>query len=146
LVVDTVTIDATAPAQWRFFGFTRGLLTPPDTAGWDLAVRRFHLIVAEGGGVVRVDTVAFDGLREAPATGYVPTTFGRDSTNPVLARWYRYSTVSHLLRPKPLTYVIRARDGRYAKLEFLSYYCPGPQPGCVTFRYLYGSAGDRRLR
>ena len=35
----------------------------------------------------------------------------------------------------PFTYVIHTRDGRYVKLELLSYYCPGPEPGCLTFRY-----------
>ncbi|MGH7674740.1 MAG: HmuY family protein, partial [Gemmatimonadales bacterium] len=60
-----------------------------------------------------------------------------DSLNPVLARWYRYSMVSHLLEPKHRTYVVRTREGRYAKLQFVSYYCPGPTAGCVTFRYAF---------
>jgi hypothetical protein len=130
---DTVTVDATDAAAWRFFSFTRGPLVPPDTAGWDLAVRRFRAVAA--GAVARVDTPAFDAVREAPRTGYVATTYGRDTTNAALARWYRYDFFAHLLRPRPRTYVVRTRDGRHAKLQFLSYYCPGPTPGCVTFRY-----------
>ncbi|MBI1967525.1 MAG: HmuY family protein [Gemmatimonadetes bacterium] len=144
LVEDTVTIDARDPGQWRFFDFARGPLTPPDTAGWDLAVRRFHVIVA--GEALRLDTVTFEALREAPPDGYAPTAFTRDTSNPAITRWYRYSMFSHLLRPKPLTYAIHSRDGRYAKLEFLSYYCPGPEPGCVTFRYVVGEPGSRMLR
>ena len=37
-------------------------------------------------------------------------------------------------------------DGRYAKLQLLSYYCPGARPGCLTFRYVYQGAGGRSLR
>jgi len=141
LAVDTATIDTRDPDQWRFFALGNGLLAPPDTAGWDLAARRFHVIVA--GRAARVDTIDFDALVHAPPMadgegaggGFVATTFARDTVNPVLARWYRYSMFSHLLQPRQAVYVIRTPTGRYAKLEFLSYYCPGPEPGCLTFRY-----------
>lgn len=121
---DTVTLDATAEDQWRFFAFDRGVLTAPDTAAWELAVQRFR--IRAPGVVLRTDTVSFDALREAP---------GSTSPSQDVGRWYRYSMFSHLLYPKPFIYLIRTRDGRYVKLEFLSYYCPGPEPGCVTFRY-----------
>lgn len=124
---DTVTLDASAEDQWRYVAFDRGVLTPPDTAAWDLAVQRFR--IRAPGVVLRTDSVSFDGLTEprgmAPGLPHPPD----------LGRWYRYSMFSHLLYPKPFIYVIRTRDGRYVKLEFLSYYCPGPEPGCMTFRY-----------
>ena len=131
--VDTVTIDARDPQRWRFFSFTRGPLAPPDSAGWDLAVRRFR--VMPSGDAMRIDTVTFDALRDIPSTGYQPTVFSRDSVNPAIERWYRYDWLSHLLRPKPEVYVIRTRTGQAVKLAFLSYYCPGPEPGCVTMRF-----------
>lgn len=135
LAVDTATIDTRDPDQWRFFALGHGLLAPPDTAGWDLAARRFHVIVA--GAAARLDTIAFDALVHADvdAGGFVATTFARDTLNPVLARWYRYSMFSHLLHPRQAVYLIRTPTGQYAKLEFLSYYCLGPEPGCLTFRY-----------
>jgi hypothetical protein len=125
LPIDTVTLDASDEDHWRFFAFDRGALTPPDTADWDLAVQRFR--IRAPGVVLRSDTVSFAAFRESPG----------ESTHPSqdLGRWYRYSMFSHLLYPKPFIYVIRTRDGRFVKLEFLSYYCPGPEPGCVTFRY-----------
>lgn len=132
-VVDTVTIDARDPQRWRFLSFTRGPLVPPDSAGWDLAVRRFRVL--SSGDAVRIDTIMFDQLRDIPRTGYQATVFGRDTVNPVIARWYRYDWLSHLLRPKPAVYVIRTRTGQVVKLAFLSYYCPGPEPGCVTVRF-----------
>ena len=133
LGTDTVTIDTRDPDRWRFFAFGRGLLAPPDTAGWDLAARRFHVIAA--GAAARLDTISFEALAHAPAAGFVATTFDRDTLNGALARWYRYSMFSHLLRPRPDVYVVRTRAGGQAKLEFLGYYCPGPEPGCLTFRY-----------
>lgn len=123
---DTVTLDASAEDQWRFFAFDRGVLAPPDTAAWDLAVQRFR--IRAPGVVFRSDSLFFDALREAPASV---------NANLDLGRWYRYSMFSHLLYPKPFIYVIRTRDGRYVKLEFLSYYCPGPEPGCLTFRHAW---------
>jgi len=131
--VDTVTIDARDPRRWRFFSFSRGPLSPPDSAGWDLAFRRFRMMPA--GDAMRIDTVTFDELRDIPPTGYQPTVFSRDTVNPAIERWYRYDWFSHLLRPKPEVYVIRTRTGQAVKLGFLSYYCPGPEPGCVTVRF-----------
>jgi hypothetical protein len=130
---DTVTIDARDPVRWRFFSFARGALAPEDSAGWDLAVRRFRVIPA--GEVARIDTLPFDEVRSVPADGFQPTVFSHDTANPAMGRWYRYNWFSHLLSPKPEVYVIRSRTGQAVKLAFLGYYCPGPEPGCVTLRF-----------
>ena len=130
---DTVTLDTRDPDRWQFFAFGRGTLVPPDTAGWDLAARRYHVITARG--VARLDTISFNALVHAPAAGFVATSYQRDTVNGALARWYRYSMFSHLLHPRREVYVVRTHAGGQAKLEFLGYYCPGPEPGCLTFRY-----------
>ncbi|HEY6807778.1 MAG TPA: HmuY family protein [Gemmatimonadales bacterium] len=143
LAEDTATIDARDEAAWRFFSFARGALAAPDTAGWDLAFRRYHVLVS--GGAQRADSQAFERLAEAPAGGYAATVMARDTVNPAIERWYRYSMFSHLLRPAPGSYVIRTRAGHFAKLQFLSYYCPGPEAGCVTFRYVYQESDSRVL-
>jgi len=130
---DTVTLDARDPDQWTFLAFDRGPLAPPDTAGWDLASRRFHLMTT--GSVLVLPGVAFDSLSIAPVGEYSSTTFLPDTQNAALSRWYRYSMFSHLLTPKQQLYVVRTRSGTAVKLEMLSYYCPGPDPGCLTFRY-----------
>jgi hypothetical protein len=62
--------------------------------------------------------------------------------NPAIASWYRYGFFSHVLTPKPHVWAVRTADGRYAKLEMLGYYCPGAQPGCPTFRYVYQGDGS----
>jgi hypothetical protein len=141
LTTDTVTIDARDPVTWRYFSFARGVLPSADTAGWDLAFRRFQVIAS---GAVAADSAGeFEQLREASLTGYTQTVFGSDTVNPTIDRWYRYSYITHLLTPGRPIYVVRTAAGRYAKLAFLSYYCPGPAPGCVTFQYTYRPDGGR---
>jgi hypothetical protein len=143
--VDTVTVDARDEDAWRFVDLDRGaLLARPDTAGWDVAIRRFRIIV--GDAVADLGPVAFNGVAAAPELGYVRTRFANDTTNAAIAHWYRYGFLSHVLRPSGRVYVVRTDAGSYAKLEILSYYCPGPVAGCLTFRYapLHAGAGAPR--
>lgn len=133
---DTLTVDARDSKQWRFIDLDRGRsLTAPDTAGWDLAIRRFHLIVSEA--VAEAGAGGYDHLTSPPASGYVSNAPGADTTNAAFHRWYSYSMLSHLLVPKGRLFVVRTREARFAKLELISYYCPGLQAGCLTFRYRF---------
>lgn len=148
---DTVTIDARAEDRWVRFDLGRGMVAEPGDA-WDIAVKRYRLAVNGGdgfagrGGVLRLDR-PFPEVGEAPADGYASSrvTGGGDTVNAVLDGWYAYSWLSHLLRPEPATFVVRTHDGRYAKLAVLGYYCPGPEPGCLTIEYAYQGDGSRRL-
>ena len=146
------TIDASSSDHWRYFSFAQGgLVEPRDRVGWDLAFRRFHIIANGGegfagkGGIANLGIVPFESVTAAPAGGYVASTAGKDSANAATARWYRYSFTSHLLKPKGETWMVRTADGRYARMRIVSYYCPGPQPGCVTFEYVYQGDGSRDL-
>ena len=148
----TYTVDASATGAWSFFDFSRGsVVTDPGPLGWDLAFRRFHIIVNGGpgffgsGGIARLGETDFGAVSELPDTAYVETTVRRDSANAATARWYSYGWTSHLLTPHPSVYAVRTADGRYAKLQLLGYYCPGAQPGCLTFRYVYQGAGGRSV-
>jgi hypothetical protein len=146
------TVNASAPDAWVFFDFSRGRTVPRnDPRGWDLAFQRFHIIANGGsgfngrGGILDLGEVAFDSVMAVPSDGYVLTLPKSDSTNPAIARWYTYGWSSHLLQPKPNVYAVRTADGRYAKLQILSYYCVGAIPGCLTFRYLYQGSGSVRF-
>ena len=149
------TVDAPEQEVWHYFDFSRGsVVTNPGPREWDLAFQRFSVIANGGdgfageGGVVELGEVAFEAVTRAPATGYVGTEAVRDSTNPAIRRWYDYGFTSHLLTPKPRVYVVRTADGRFAKIQLLSYYCPGARPGCLTFRYVYqgGRVSDLSAR
>lgn len=148
-----VTLDAADSDRWVFFDFSHGApAARPGPTGWDVAFRRFNIRVNGGDGfagraaVVDLGNVAFPAVTAAPDTGWVTSSAATDSTNPAIDRWYDYGFTSHLLTPKPRVYAIRTADGRYAKLRFLSYYCPGAKPGCVTFEYVYQGDGSKRFR
>jgi hypothetical protein len=139
--VDTVTIDARDTDNWRFFDFTTGsVVVPPDTAGWDLAFRRFNVMVA--GAAADLGETSFDEVTAAPSTGFVVNRLGSVSPNPAFDDWYRYNVLSHLLEPDGHVYVVRTANKHYAKLEFLGYYCPGVTAGCPTIRYAYQPSGS----
>ncbi|MFQ5703862.1 MAG: HmuY family protein [Gemmatimonadales bacterium] len=145
LATDTVTIDASASDRWQFFSFKRAsALQVPDSAGWDLALQRFHVFVS--GGAQDLGVRRFEDVTEVPESGYIETTFGRDTVSEALHHWYKYSFISHRLSPSGHVYAIRTRTGHYAKIEFLSYYCTGMAPGCVTFRYTYARGGGTEFR
>ncbi len=146
------TVDATGTGAWRFFDFSRGsVVENPGPRDWDLAFRRFHIIVNGGpgfsgsGGILRLEETDFEAVRELPEAAYVGTAARRDSVNAAIERWYAYGWTSHLLTPNPEVYAVRTADGRYAKVQLLGYYCPGARPGCPTFRYVYQGAGGRSL-
>jgi hypothetical protein len=146
------TVDATGPERWRHFSFRLGsVVEDPGPLDWDLGFRRFQ-IIANGGprfagraGVVDLGQVAFAGVTSAPEAGYVATEGDGEPKNAALAGWYRYGFFSHMLTPRPRVWALRTADGRYAKLEIVSYYCPDFQPGCLTFRYVFQGDGSRRL-
>jgi len=150
----TITIDARSDARWVPLDLsTGGEVAAADERAWDLAFRRFQVIVNGGpgfageAGVLALPGVSFSEVHEAPLTGYGASqvSAGGDTTTVLLEDWYDYSFFSHLLTPTPTVFVLRTADGRYAKFEFLDYYCPGADPGCVTVRYAYQGDGSRRL-
>jgi hypothetical protein len=146
------TVDASDPDRWAYFSFSRGTVVEhPGPLDWDLAFRRFRIIVNGGegfrgiGGATALGAADLESVPLLPAGGYQGTVALADSVNPVLERWYDYSFFSHLLSPASETYAVRTADGRYAAMELMGYYCPGAMPGCVTFRYLYQGAGGRAM-
>ncbi len=132
---DTVTLDTRRLDAWRFLDLDRGTqLVPPDTAGWDLAARRFRVISASV--AADLGAVGFEDVVGVPVgAAWVATDWGRDTVNAALERWYRYGFFSHLLKPRRHVYAVRTSEGGQAKIEFLSYYCPGPEAGCLSIRY-----------
>lgn len=146
------TVDATRPQSWQYFAFRLGsVIDNPGSRDWDLAFRRYEIIANGGrefagaGGVADLGEVAFADVTTVPEGGYQVMEGGADPRNPAITRWYSYGYFSHVLSPKPRVWAVRTADGRYAKLEFVSYYCPRSQPGCVTFRYVYQGDGSRHV-
>jgi hypothetical protein len=133
---DTITIDASDAKLWRYVDFDRGgLVAPPDTAGWDLAVRRYIVIASDA--IADLGPKRFEDVHDVPDRGFVANAVTGDTINAAIRRWYRYSMLTHLLEPAGHAYVVRTRDRRFASVQILSYYCTGLRPGCLTLRYTY---------
>lgn len=131
---DTLTVDASNGGRWRLVDLDRGaVLSAEDTTGWDVALRRYQVVPSRA--IADVGPISFDRLAGRPASGYIPSAFGADTTNAAIRRWYSYSMLSHLLVPNGHVYVVKTSEGRFAKLELISYYCPGLKAGCLTLRY-----------
>ncbi len=149
-----VSLDARSADEWTWYDFSRAASPKvPGPMEWDLGVRRFQLLVNggpgfDGNGGVLATEERFAELAGAPTGEYEVSrvTPGGDSLNAGFDDWYEYGFFSHLLEPRDATYVLRTAEGHYVKLRILSYYCPGPEPGCLTIEYAYQGNGSRRLR
>jgi hypothetical protein len=133
---DTITVDATDSRIWQYVDFDRGsVVTPPDTTGWDLAVRRYVVIASDA--IADLGPKRFEDVRDPPDHGFVANVAADDTVNTAIRRWYRYSMLTHLLEPAGHAYVVRTRERRFASVQVLGYYCTGLRPGCLTLRYTY---------
>ncbi|WP_411029219.1 HmuY family protein [Spongiimicrobium sp. 3-5] len=150
------------------FSFATGTVTDSDTA-WDIAFR--GTTIAVNGGTVTgtddepvrngnagasVETGTFASITSADGISFdtdadtafaIPT--GSDNG------WYNYNFMTNVVSPIPgRVLVIRTYDGKYAKVEILSYYRDAPatpdpdvdEYRVYTFNYVYNpNAGETSL-
>ena len=153
------TVDARSKEIWMYFDFSRGAVVAvqhPKTDAWDLAFRR-HVIRLNGGAtnpaaegaILNLGERDFTSVTRVPAKAVflsdVRTKRRPFPYNPVVAKWYNYSYVANVLTPKPVVYIVRTQDGKYAKMRLVSYYCDGNVSGCMTFEYVYQGNGSTNL-
>ena len=133
------------------------------TNKWDIGFRGTTIIV--NGGAIRtgqggayIFTGTFEELREIPTSAV----FAQDNSQTNLAiptasgmGWYNYNPVAMTISPiAGRILVIRTGDGKFAKVEILSYYKDAPNPSTITFmtpsrhytfRYMYQEDGSKKL-
>jgi hypothetical protein len=136
------TVDAIQADAWRAFSFRLGAVV---AGGGDLAFKRYAIVAGPGAGLLDLGETRFDDVKTVPAGEYRGNEGAAEPRNPAIAAWYRYGFFTHVLTPKPHVWAVRTAEGRYAKLEMVGYYCPGPEPGCPTFRYVYQGDGTTRV-
>jgi hypothetical protein len=155
---------AAATGKYTFFSFKTGKVVPNSdsaTANWDIGFRSTRIIFnggssGPGQAAVSLQTGLFDELKSVSDT----VTFKTDNatTGPALTAasgkgWYNYNPATNLVTPIPgRVLVIRTADGKYAKMEVLSYYKDAPAtPDATstsryyTFRYMYQPDGSKKL-
>jgi hypothetical protein len=156
--------------KYTFFSFKTGqLVANTDSASnkWDVGFNGTTLIINGGpqrtgsGGAI-VSTGIFSDLATAPDTGYdldsivtvngtakktyaIPTGSGKG--------WYSYDPTKNTISPIAGKFlIIKTGDGRYAKMEIISYYKDAPATVTsstldryYTFRYVYQGDGTTKL-
>lgn len=133
-----------------------------ETDDWDIAFKGTNILTNSGvsgsgnGGAV-VESGLFEDIVSAPAD----EAFSVD-TDVLLAipagsgsGWYNYNPANHLITPIPgRVLIIRTHDGKFAKMEIISYYENAPaEPDAFmdlqdffTFRYIYREDGGRDFK
>lgn len=123
--------------EFTKFDFSTGTTTTSSTE-WDMAFRGTSIIINGGVSFGTTDEPERTGNAAAYlATGTMasvndvnPDLLEQDSVNGyVLSDWYTYAgPPTHLITPTAgKVLVIRTRDGKYAKVEILSYYKDAPE-------------------
>lgn len=157
--------DTASQKEFTYFSLRDSAVVPAaDSAGtgWDLAFSGTSIRINGGtgragqGGVVMLRNTDFDTLSEAPKGGYAADT---SSTQLAVKGWYQYTGATgmppHAILPIAGTVlVIKTAEGKYAKLQFLSYYKGNPQIGSATpekarfytFKYFLQPNGTRKLK
>lgn len=146
--------------RFTFFSLKDGKQVPNSdsaTAKWDIGFRSTTIIVnggtgRAGKGGAYLHSGTFESLTTVPENA----TFSVDQSLNQLAiptgsgnGWYTYG--GGVITPTPeKILIIRTADGKYAKVEVLSYYKGGPDgPGSesryYTFRYAYQPDGSKKL-
>ncbi|MEL7270583.1 MAG: HmuY family protein [Bacteroidota bacterium] len=152
--------------EFTKFSFATGAVTTSDTE-WDLAFRGTTIAVnggaatgtndeptRNGNGGVSIQTGTFASITSADGLTY---TQDADGAYAIPAGsdngWYNYNFMTNIVSPIPgKIFVIRTHDGKFAKVEFLSYYRDAPAnitPDIAnndlryyTFSYVYNPNED----
>lgn len=147
------------------------LVTTSDTLTnkWDIAFSSttiwvngggLHTATGQGGAIVLSGVGNFDTLATVPASGWATDTLSNGVTTLAIPTgsghsWYNYSLVTDDITTIPgVVFALRTGDGKYAKLQILSYYKGSPQTqpamdttyGYYTFRYVYQPDGSRNVK
>lgn len=148
-----VSINASSEKNWAYFDFSRGgevKIHDPTSLEWDLAFRRGKVLTNGGatnkfgvGGAYDLGAIEFGALDQVPEENYTEDSSTRTETeNETLNKWYKYNYLTHKLTAKKNVYAIRTAKGKYAKVQFLSFYCGNKETGCINMRYVYQKNGS----
>jgi hypothetical protein len=150
----------TSTGKYTFYSFKNGVIANTDSATlkWDVAFKA-TTILTNGGtsgigqGGASVLSGIFDEVKTIPST----STFAQDSKTSYAIPtgsgkgWYNYDGANNLISPiAGKVLLIKTADGKYAKMEILSYYKGSPVSPTsssvsryFTFRYVYQPDGTQ---
>ncbi|WP_229216614.1 HmuY family protein [Dyadobacter sp. 3J3] len=140
------------PNTYNYFSFASGTQVPATdakTTKWDLAFNGTTILTNGGtsgsgqGGAMIVEK-PFDTITEAPKDGYkVDGGSGNAIASGSGNSWYKYDMTVHAILPiVGRTILVKTAEGKFAKIEFVSYYkgapedVPTEESKYYTFRYV----------
>ena len=143
-----VLINASSDKEWVYFDFSRDRqvkIFDRTSLEWDLAFRRGKILTNGGAtnkfgnaAILNIGEVNFNSVAEVPTEEYVQDVNTRTETeNPALLKWYKYNYFTHKLTAKKVIYSVRTADNKYAKVQFMGFYCANDQAGCIQMKYVY---------
>jgi len=146
-------VNASSDEKWTYFDFSRGSqveIQDPTSLEWDLAFRRGKVITNGGAtnkfgkaGVIDLGEIDFNSIEQIPQENYVQDVSTRTETeNPILLSWYKYNYLTHKLTAKKNVYATRTSEGKYVKMQFISFYCDNKEPGCIRLQYVFQDDGS----
>lgn len=143
---------ATEPNTYHYFSLANGseaAAADAKTTKWDLAFSGTTILTNGGtsgsgqGGAIIVEK-QFDTITEAPKEGYkVDGGNGNAIASGSGNSWYKYDMSVHAILPiTGRTIIVKTAEGKFAKIEFISYYkgapedVPTDESKYYTFRYV----------
>ncbi len=153
LPTQVTTVNASSEKEYVYFDFSRGKpvrVLDPSSLEWDLAFRRGK-VISNGGassklgqaGLIDLGVVDFDMVTEVPMDNYSQDVAAKTETeNPIMVKWYNYNYFTHKLTAKKNSYAVRTANGKFAKFQFLNFYCDNKEAGCIKMRYVYQDSGS----
>ena len=153
LTTQVTTVNASSEKEYVYFDFSSGKavrILDTSSLEWDMAFRRGK-VISNGGassrlgqaGLIDLGVVEFDEVTEVPMDNYAQDIAAKTETeNPVLLKWYNYNYFTHKLTAKKNSYAVRTANGKFAKFQFLSFYCDNKEAGCIKIRYVYQDSGS----
>ncbi len=168
--VKNLPANADSSNKFTYFRFSdSSVVTGVDTVNfkWDIAFKNTTIIIngsTPGGAGIRygsggaiVYTASFDTISVVPVLPFaVDTTATKLAITPGSGNgWYSYDFVNNIVNPiLTRTLIIRTGDGKYAKVQILSYYKdsnPQPNPNPLnfryyTFKYTYQPDGSQKIK
>ncbi|MBX7124275.1 MAG: HmuY family protein [Cyclobacteriaceae bacterium] len=153
--------------KFTFFSFKTGaVVSNADSASskWDIGFRGTTIIVnsgtsGPGTAAALVVTGVFDELNAAPDNGYLQDDKASATAPYAIPKgsgkgWYNYDPATNVISPVAgRVIMVQTADGKYAKVEILSYYKDAPAAPTntsvdryYTFRYVYQPDGSKKLQ
>tara|TARA_B100000686_G_C16782858_1_gene973142 strand:- start:898 stop:1620 length:723 start_codon:yes stop_codon:yes gene_type:complete len=145
-------INASSETKWIYFNLKDNdviKIHDPTSLEWDLAFRRGKVITNGGitnkfgaAGAIDLGEQEFDLVESVPTENYLEDeATGTQLENEALKSWYKYNYFTHKLTAKKNVYAIRTAKGKFAKVQFLSFYCINKETGCIKMQFVYQDNG-----